>query len=426
MPDGGVRLETLGCRLNAYESEVMRQHAEAAGARDVVVVNTCAVTHAAKRKSRQTVRRLRHRHPDARLVVTGCAAQIDPAAFAAIPGVDVVLGNSRKLQADSWHSIVRDECAPTTGQATVRVDDIMARSPRPAERELLTFGSQRIAYVQVQSGCDHRCTFCIIPYGRGNAASIPADAIISQIRTLVDRGYKEVVLTGVDMTSWGTDLPGRPPLGNLIARILKMVPELPRLRLSSIDPAEVDDALIQTLASEERLMPHLHLSLQSGDNMILKRMKRRHQRSDVLVLCERLLELRSDIVFGADIIAGFPTETDAMHDQTVDLIRQCPITWLHVFPYSPHAETPAARMPQVAGSIIRQRAAALRRVALEQRQAYFGRMQGRVVDVLLENATLGRTGTYAEFKLDASATDPIVAARVTGATPDHLTGTIAR
>ncbi len=423
MPDPDVQFATLGCRLNAYESEVMRQHAEAAGAHKIVVVNTCAVTQEAQRKSRQTVRRLRRRHPDARLIVTGCAAQINPTAYAALPGVDVVLGNSRKLQADSWQALVRNEGKTPAEQTTVLVDDIMAPG-LPAEQTLFSFGAQRIAYVQVQSGCDHRCTFCIIPYGRGNAASIPAHAIIDQIRILVEQGYREVVLTGVDMTSWGADLEGRPRLGHLIARILKLVPDLSRLRLSSIDPAELDDTLLATLASEDRLMPHLHLSVQSGDDMVLKRMKRRHRRSDVLRLCKHILERRSDVVFGADFITGFPTETDAMHERTVDLIRQCPISWLHVFPYSPHTGTPAARMPQIDGAAIRARAADLRQVGMEQRQALFSRMQGEVVEVLLDSATKGRIGNYARLELDAAPTDSIVAARVTGATRDHLLGTI--
>ena len=423
MADTGVHFVTLGCRLNAYETEVMRQHAHSAGANDTVVVNTCAVTHEAKRKSRQTVRRLRREHPDARLVVTGCAAQIDPRAFAGIRGVDVVLGNSHKLNIDSWHALVRHQ-SPPGDETVIMVDDIMIPS-QPANHVFPAFETQRVAYVQVQTGCDHRCTFCVIPYGRGNSTSLSAGAIVDRIRMLAEQGYREVVLTGVDMTSWGADLPRRPQLGDLVDRILKQVPNLPRLRLSSIDPAEVDDALVRVMADEERLMPHLHLSLQSGDDMILKRMKRRHLRSDVIMFCESLRELRPDIVFGADLIAGFPTETDAMHEQTVDLVRECAITWLHVFPYSPHDETPAARMPQVNGAIIRQRAAHLRHVALEQRLALFDQMQGRDVEVLMENDVFGRAGNYAEIKLKAKARYPLVRVRVTGFNQDHLIGTPA-
>ncbi|MFP4004563.1 MAG: tRNA (N(6)-L-threonylcarbamoyladenosine(37)-C(2))-methylthiotransferase MtaB, partial [Alphaproteobacteria bacterium] len=342
---------TFGCRLNTYESEVMRAHAGEAGLEDAVIVNTCAVTAEAVRQARQAIRRARRNRPGARIIVTGCAAQIDPGRFARMPEVDSVLGNEEKLHARTFEEIGR-----TGVNEKVRVNDIM--SVRETAGHLVPgFEGRTRAFVQVQNGCDHRCTFCVIPYGRGNARSVPAGAVVEQVRALVANGYREVVLTGVDITSYGTDLPGRPRLGSLVARILKLAPELERLRLSSIDSVEADETLVDLVANEKRLMPHLHLSLQSGDNMILKRMKRRHAREDAILLCERLHRARPDIVFGADLIAGFPTETEEMFRNTLRLVDECGLTWLHVFPFSPRPGTPAARMPQLDGATIRARAA---------------------------------------------------------------------
>ena len=347
--------ETFGCRLNAYETEAMRELAEASGVENAVVVNTCAVTAEAVRKARQDIRRLRRDNPNAKIIVTGCAAQTEPETFAAMGEVDHVVGNSEKMQPETWRGFAPDLIGQTE---RVIVDDIMSVT-ETAGHLIDGFGRHR-AYVQVQNGCDHRCTFCIIPFGRGNSRSVPAGVVVEQIKRLVDRGFNEVVLTGVDLTSWGDDLPGAPPLGDLVRRILKLVPDLPRLRISSIDSIEVDDALMEAIANEPRLMPHLHLSLQSGDDMILKRMKRRHLRDDAIRFCEEARALRPDMTFGADIIAGFPTETEDMFANSLKLIDDCSLTWLHVFPYSPRPGTPAARMPQVRGPAIKDRAARLR------------------------------------------------------------------
>src|SRR6201996_9584021 len=336
-----VDILTFGCRLNAYESEVMRGHAQAAGLADAIIVYTCAVTAEAERQARQAIRRARRDRPDAKLIVTGCAAQIDPAAFAAMPEVDLVLGNAEKSQAGAY--------APTAEPMRVRVNDIM--SVRETAGHLIDGLKDRArAYVEVQNGCDHRCTFCIIPYGRGNSRSAAAGEVVEQVRRLTAQGYREVVLTGVDITSWGADLPGAPTLGQLTARILKLVPELPRLRLSSIDAAEIDPDLLRLFAEEPRLMPYLHLSLQAGDDMILKRMKRRHLRADALKLGADVRAVRPDTAFGADLIAGFPTETDEMFENTLSLVEEAGLSFLHVFPFSPRPGTPAARMPAVAGA----------------------------------------------------------------------------
>ncbi len=343
----------MGCRLNAYESEVARAHAVAAGRSDLVIVNTCAVTSAAVAQARQTVRRLRRDRPDAHIAVTGCAAQIDPDMFAAMPEVDAVIGNHEKMQADTWLA------APADAAQRVQVNDIM--TVRETAPHLITgFGGKARASVQVQNGCDHRCTFCIIPYGRGNARSAPAGLVVDQVSALVDSGFSEVVLTGVDITSWGADLPGAPSLGRLVRAILRGAPDLARLRLSSLDAVEIDPELFDFIAQEPRVAPHLHLSLQSGDDMILKRMKRRHARADAIALCGRLRAMRPEIAFGADIIVGFPTETEAMFAQSLDLVEACGLAYLHVFPFSPRPGTPAARMPQVASAVIKDRAARLR------------------------------------------------------------------
>ena len=350
------RFTTLGCRLNAYETEAMKALAEDAGVRDALVVNTCAVTSEAVRKARQEIRRLRRDNPDAPIIVTGCAAQTEPDTFAAMPEVTRVIGNSEKMQPATWASLTPDLIGQTE---RVQVDDIM--SVRETASHLIDgFGTRARAYVQVQNGCDHRCTFCIIPYGRGNSRSVPAGVVVEQIKRLVAEGYLEVVLTGVDLTSWGADLPATPRLGDLVRRILRLVPDLARLRISSIDSIEADPALMEAIATEPRLMPHLHLSLQAGDDMILKRMKRRHLRDDAIAFCTEARALRPDMVFGADIIAGFPTETEAMFENSLKLVEDCGLTWLHVFPFSPRKGTPAARMPQVNGAVVRDRAARLR------------------------------------------------------------------
>jgi threonylcarbamoyladenosine tRNA methylthiotransferase MtaB len=402
---------TLGCRLNAYETEAMREMTSAAGLGQTVVVNTCAVTAEAVRKARQDIRRLRRAHPDATLIVTGCAAQTEPETFAAMPEVDRVIGNTEKMQPETWAAMAADFVGETE---RVQVDDIM--SVRETAGHLIDgFGTRSRAYVQVQNGCDHRCTFCIIPYGRGNSRSVPAGVVVDQIKRLVDRGYNEVVLTGVDLTSWGADLPGEPRLGDLVMRILRLVPDLPRLRISSIDSIEADDNLMQAIATEKRLMPHLHLSLQHGDDLILKRMKRRHLRDDAIRFCEEARRLRPDMVFGADIIAGFPTETDAAFDNSLNLVEDCGLTWLHVFPYSPRKGTPAARMAQVDGAVIKERAARLRAAGTARVQAHLSEQIGQIHHILMENPRMGRTEQFTEVAFGTVQSDGlIVTARITG------------
>ena len=386
-------LATLGCRLNAYESEAMREMAEAAGLSGAVIVNTCAVTAEAVRKARQEIRRLARENPGAPIIVTGCAAQTEPETFAAMPEVARVIGNHEKMQTATWASLA----APDHCTERVMVDDIM--SVRETAGHLIDgFGRHR-AYVQVQNGCDHRCTFCIIPFGRGNSRSVPAGVVVDQIRRLRDRGFNEVVLTGVDLTSWGADLPGTPRLGNLVRRILRMVPDLPRLRISSIDSIEADPDLMEAIASEPRLMPHLHLSLQHGDDLILKRMKRRHLRDDAIRFCEEARRLRPDIVFGADIIAGFPTETEAMFQNSLRLVEDCGLTFLHVFPFSARQGTPAARMPRVPGPAIKDRAARLRAAGDAALGAHLATQVGRTHRILTEGPRLGRTAQFTEVAL---------------------------
>ena len=402
-------LTTFGCRLNAYESEAMKGLAAEAGLGDALIVNTCAVTAEAVRQARQRIRKLRRDNPGATIVVTGCAAQTEPATFAAMPEVDRVLGNAEKLQADAW---VR---AAAPDAPRVAVSDIMAerRSPSPLIDGL---GTRARAYVQVQNGCDHRCTFCIIPYGRGSSRSVPAATVIGQIARLVDRGFNEVVLTGVDLTSWGADLDGTPKLGDLVAAVLRAAPDLARLRISSIDSIEADPRLIEAIAVEPRLMPHLHLSLQSGDDLILKRMKRRHLRDDAIAFCERVRAVRPDIVFGADLIVGFPTETEAMFARSLALVDECGLTWLHVFPYSPRAGTPAARMPAAPGPAIRDRAERLRAVGAERVARHHAAMRGAHVRLLMERPDVGRTEGFALTRLaDPRPVGGVVAARVVGA-----------
>ena len=405
-----VVVSTHGCRLNAAEGQAIEEMARAAGLRDAVVVNTCAVTAEAVRKARRDVRRLRREHPGARLIVTGCAAQIEPETFAAMAEVDLVLGNHAKGRPETWAGLAGD-----FGAERVRVDDIM--SVRETAGHLLAgFGARARAHVQIQNGCDHRCTFCVIPFGRGNSRSVPAGAVVDGIGRLAEAGHREVVLTGVDLTAWGADLPGRPRLGDLVRRVLRLVPDLPRLRLSSIDSVEADPALMEALATEPRLMPHLHLSLQAGDDLSLKRMKRRHLRDDAIRFCAEARRLRPDLVLGADLIAGFPTETEAMFEGTLRLVEECGLTWLHVFPYSPRPGTPAARMPPVPGPAIRERAARLRAVGEARAAAYAASQTGREHAVLTETPLMGRTEGFAEVRLDAPRpVGEIAPARVHGA-----------
>ena len=409
---------TLGCRLNAYETEAMREMTTEAGLSGLVIVNTCAVTSEAVRKARQDIRRLRRQNPDATLVVTGCAAQTEPETFAAMPEVDRVIGNTEKMQAATWANMAADFVGETE---RVQVDYIMSVT-ETAGHLIDGFGTRARAYVQVQNGCDHRCTFCIIPFGRGNSRSVPAGVVVDQIKRLVDRGYNEVVLTGVDLTSWGSDLPGAPRLGDLVMRILRLVPDLARLRISSIDSIEADENLMQAIATEPRLMPHLHLSLQHGDDLILKRMKRRHLRDDAIAFCEEARRLRPDIVFGADIIAGFPTETEVAFGNSLKLVDDCGLTWLHVFPYSPRPGTPAARMPQVAGAAIKDRAARLRDIGAAAVAAHLATQQGKTHRILMENPRMGRTEQFTE--VDFSTDQPegaIITAQITGHAGARLT-----
>jgi len=407
-----------GCRLNAYETEAMKELAAGAGVDNAIVVNTCAVTSEAVRKARQDIRKLRREHPNAKLIVTGCAAQTEPATFANMDEVDVVLGNTEKMDPATWAGMAPDLIGQTE---PVQVDDIMSVT-ETAGHLIDGFGTRSRAYVQVQNGCDHRCTFCIIPYGRGNSRSVPAGVVVDQIKRLVDKGYNEVVLTGVDLTSWGADLPATPKLGDLVMRILKLVPDLPRLRISSIDSIEVDENLLQAIATEPRLMPHLHLSLQHGDDMILKRMKRRHLRDDAINFCLEARKLRPDMTFGADIIAGFPTETDAMFANSLALVKECDLTWLHVFPYSPRPGTPAAKMPAVNGKLIKQRAAKLRAAGVAQVDRHLNAQTGKTHHILMENARMGRTEQFTEVLFDTDQPDSqIVRAKITGFAGQQLT-----
>ncbi|MBU0724956.1 MAG: tRNA (N(6)-L-threonylcarbamoyladenosine(37)-C(2))-methylthiotransferase MtaB [Alphaproteobacteria bacterium] len=409
----GVEIVTFGCRLNSYESEVMKDLAAQAGLTDTVIVNTCAVTAEAERQARQTIRKLRRKNPNAKIIVTGCAAQVKPEQFAAMPEVDRILGNEEKLQAASYG---------LDDDARVRVNDIMSVRETAAHM-IAGFEDRARAFVQVQQGCDHRCTFCIIPFGRGNSRSVPIGRVVEQVRELVRNGYNEVVLTGVDITSYGPDLPGKPALGQMIRRLLANVPELPRLRLSSLDPVEIDDDLFRLIAEEPRLLPHLHISLQAGDDMILKRMKRRHLRADAIAFVEKVKALRPDMVFGADLIAGFPTETDEMFENTLRSVEECDLTYLHVFPYSERPGTPAARMPQLPVEIRKERAARLR-AAGEARQATFLASRiGTEAEVLMEKPGMGRTEHFAPVLLDTDvAPGTILRARITGAGADQLTG----
>ncbi|MCB9958607.1 MAG: tRNA (N(6)-L-threonylcarbamoyladenosine(37)-C(2))-methylthiotransferase MtaB [Rhodospirillaceae bacterium] len=392
-----VRVQTFGCRLNILESAVIDGHLRAAGAADTVVVNTCAVTAEAERQARQAIRRVRREHPGARIVVTGCAAQIDPDGYAALPGVDRVVGNHAKLLAETWGQGEAAAPAEVVDIATVRetAGHLIDGFAGPHDRSR--------AIVEVQNGCDHRCTFCIIPQGRGPSRSVPVGQVVRQVERLVANGYREVVLSGVDLTSYGADLPGRPTLGQMVRRLLRLVPELPRLRLSSLDPAEIDADLWHLIAEEPRLMPHLHLSVQAGDDLVLKRMKRRHLRADVLAVCARARALRPGIAFGADLIAGFPTETDAMFESTVDLVGEAGLTFLHVFPYSERAGTPAARMPSVPKPVRKARAARLRDAGAAALARHLDAATGRRIGVLMEGDGAGRAEDFTPVALAGDA-----------------------
>jgi threonylcarbamoyladenosine tRNA methylthiotransferase MtaB len=466
-----INIHTFGCRLNTYESEVMRQHALAAGMEDTIIFNTCAVTAEAERQARQAIRRARRENPKAKILVTGCAAQVKPESFAAMEEVDRVIGNEEKLRADTFRSLDRTGATHTasplplregagggvlssfaefasspeplsltlplkgggdTAQAAgmkhlesprsekILVNDIMSIK-ETASHLVAGFEGRARAFVQVQNGCNHRCTFCIIPYGRGNSRSVPMGEIVAQTRLLVTQGYKEIVITGVDISDYGKDLPGAPTLGQMLRRLLKLVPELPRLRLSSIDAVEVDDDLYRLIAEEPRLMPHLHISLQAGDDLVLKRMKRRHLRKDAVEFCKRVRGLRPDVVFGADVIAGFPTETEAMFQNTLDMVDDCGLTWLHVFPYSAREGTPAARMPQVEKPVRKQRAARLREKGAKAEAAYYASCVGKEVQLLVEDAHTARTEHFALASLPEPMEAGMLAkGRVAGAESGRL------
>jgi threonylcarbamoyladenosine tRNA methylthiotransferase MtaB len=421
----GLEVLTFGCRLNTYESEVIRRAAKAAGLEGLdggaVIVNTCAVTGEAVRQASQAIRKARRDNPNARIIVTGCAAQTDPQKFADMAEVDLVLGNEEKLKSHSYRAL------PDFGVndfEKVRVNDIMSVAETASHMVDALEGRAR-AFVQVQNGCDHRCTFCIIPYGRGNSRSVPMGAVVDQIKRLSDNGYREVVLSGVDLTSYGPDLPGQPSLGRLVQSILKSVPALERLRLSSIDSIEADEALIDVIGSEARLMPHLHLSLQSGDNMILKRMKRRHSREDSIRFCEDIRARRPDIVFGADIIAGFPTETDAMFENSMKIVDECGLTNLHVFPFSPREGTPAAKMPQLDRALIKGRAARLRATGEAAYVRHMAGVSGTRQKVLIEKPGIGRTEGFTLVRLDGGEAGTIAEVDIHGHDGSMLTGTQA-
>src|ERR1700704_4824801 len=417
-PDMSVDVVTFGCRLNAFESEVIRREAESAGLADTIVINSCAVTNEAVAQARQSIRRLKRERPQARIVVTGCAAQTQPEMFAGMAEVDRVVGNDDKMRSEAWRA-ARTALDAGAGfgiaqSEKIAVADIMAVSEMaPHLLEGFGKGLPRV-FVQVQNGCDHRCTFCIIPYGRGNSRSVPMGAVVEQVRALAERGHAEIVLTGVDLTSYGADLPGAPKLGMLTRQILRHVPELKRLRISSIDQVEVDRDLLDVIADDERLMPHLHLSLQSGDDLILKRMKRRHSRDDAVQFCAQVRRLRPDIAFGADIIAGFPTETEEMFARSKDLVEACGLTFLHVFPYSPRPGTPASRMPQVSGEVIKQRAKRLRATGEGALQKRLASEIGATRQVLIESATQGRTEHFMPVAIAGETPGAVRTLAITG------------
>jgi threonylcarbamoyladenosine tRNA methylthiotransferase MtaB len=406
----GIEVVNFGCRLNAYESEVMREHAQGAGLTNTIIVNTCAVTKEAERQGQQAIRKLKRDNPNATIIATGCGAQLDPAKYAEMPEVARVIGNEHKMKRESF---LPENAAP------VLVSDIMSVR-ETAEHLIEGFDGRTRAFVQVQQGCDHRCTFCIIPFARGNNRSVPMGRIVEEVRTLTQRGFKEVVITGVDITGYGSDLPGEPTLGQMLRRLLAAVPELPRLRLSSIDPAELDDDLLSVIADNPRLMPHIHISVQAGDDMILKRMKRRHTRADIIAFCEKIRRVRPDVVFGADIIAGFPTESDEMFANSLALIDDCGLTHMHVFPYSIRQGTPAAKMPQVNGAVIKARAARLRERGKASMAAYLKSRVGSTARVLVEQNGKGHCEHYVPVHVPRAAHGDLVDVRIIGATETSL------
>jgi threonylcarbamoyladenosine tRNA methylthiotransferase MtaB len=419
-----VEVLTFGCRLNAFESEVVRAKAERAGLADTVVINSCAVTNEAVAQARQSIRRLKRERPDLRIVVTGCAAQTSPEMFAAMEEVDRVVGNHDKMQGETWRNaraaLQAAEPFGIEASEKIAVADIMSvREMAPHLLEGFQKALPRV-FVQVQNGCDHRCTFCIIPFGRGNSRSVPMGTVVEQVRKLVEHGHAEIVLTGVDLTSYGADLPGAPKLGQLTRQILRHVPELKRLRISSVDSIEVDRDLLDVIAGEDRLMPHLHLSLQSGDDLILKRMKRRHSRKDAIGFCAQVRRLRPDIAFGADIIAGFPTETEEMFSRSLDLIDECDLTFLHVFPFSPRPGTPAAKMPQVASSAIRERATRLRAAGEAALRGRLASDIGATRQVLIESATQGRTEHFLPVAIAGEAQGAVTRKVIVGSDGSRL------
>jgi threonylcarbamoyladenosine tRNA methylthiotransferase MtaB len=420
-----VEIVTFGCRLNAFESEVIARKAESAGLTDAVVINSCAVTNEAVAQARQSIRRLKRERPELRIVVTGCAAQTQPEMFARMPEVDRVLGNDDKMRTDAWRAARSALDGPTKlavdGSEKIAVADIMSVTEMaPHLLDGYQTGLPRV-FVQVQNGCDHRCTFCIIPYGRGNSRSVPMGAVVAQVRALTERGHAEIVLTGVDLTSYGADLPGAPKLGQLVKQILRHVPEMKRLRISSIDQVEADRDLLDAIADDERLMPHLHLSLQSGDDLVLKRMKRRHSRKQAVEFCAQVRRLRPDIAFGADIIAGFPTETEEMFARSQELVDECGLTFLHVFPYSPRPGTPAARMPQVPGNAIRERAKRLRATGESALRRRLVSECGRTRQVLIESATQGRTEHFIPVDIRGETPGAVRAVAISGHDHGRLT-----
>ena len=407
---------TFGCRLNTFESEVIREHAKAAGLSNTVIFNTCAVTSEAERQTRSKIRKFRRDHPNTAIIVSGCAAQIAPEKYKNMAEVDLVLGNEEKLRMESY--------LPSGSKIKSQVSDIMKATEVP-DHLISGFESHSRAFVQIQQGCNHRCTFCIIPYGRGNSRSVPIKQIVDQINLLVDQGYLEAVLTGVDISSYGQDLPSKPSLGQMIRRLLVLAPNLKRLRLSSLDPAVIDDDLIDLIASEHRLMPHLHLSVQAGSDLILKRMKRRHNRQDVINLCTRIRKIRPSIVFGADLITGFPTETGPLFKKTIELVDDAGLTYLHVFPYSPRPETPAANMPQVEQKTRKARAAVLRKKGEETKANYFQTLTGQTAKILVERKDRGYTETYAPVRLtNQHHQGTIVSAIITKSSAKGLTAKI--
>ena len=438
-----IEVINFGCRLNIYEGEIIKQNAAEAGLSNALIFNSCAVTAEAERQVRQSIRKARKENPDAKIIVTGCGAQINPKQYADMVEVDSVIGNEEKLKKDVYSALSsrqskatvdlcneqRQDSSTTLGMTIkndekILVNDIMSVK-ETASHLVASFDGKARAFVQVQNGCDHRCTFCIIPFGRGNSRSVPMGEIVAQVRSLVETGYNEVVLTGVDISDYGKDLPSAPTLGNMCKRLLNLVPELKRLRISSIDAVEVDNDLLDLFAGEPRLMPHIHISLQAGDDMILKRMKRRHGRSDIIKFCQNLRAIRPDIVFGADIIAGFPTETDEMFQNTLNLVQETGLIYLHVFPYSARSGTPAAKMPQVAKAIRKERAAILREAGEKNLQKYLQTQIGITTEILIEKGKIGKTPHFAPVELDRDCVaGSIVKAMITGANEKMLQGKV--